>query len=235
MRKTRKKKKHVILRSSGLLILGVLLFAGGRALRRTAQLPSASDAPGQPGAWNVILVNAQNPIPEGFEVELAPVSGGHRFDARAAFHLEAMLEAARQEGLDPVICSSYRTREKQQTLYTNKVQQYIDEGYSAEEAEAQAARWVAPPDTSEHQLGLAVDIVASSYQRLDKKQEETAEQQWLMAHCHEYGFILRYPSDKSDITGIAYEPWHYRYVGAEAAKAIAEQGVCLEEYLAGLA
>ena len=113
MRKKQTYKRHVILRSSGLLIIGVLLLAGGRALRNGQALPDNS-ASNQAGAWNMILVNAQNPIPDGFETELADISGGHRVDARIASSLEAMLDAARQQGLDPVVCSSYRTRQKQQ-------------------------------------------------------------------------------------------------------------------------
>ena len=96
----------------------------------------------------------------------------------------------------------------------------------------QAAAWVARPGTSEHQAGLAVDIVDTAYQLLDKAQEDRPVQQWLMAHCAEYGFILRYPTGKSDLTGVNYEPWHYRYVGQEAAREIMDQGLCLEEYLA---
>lgn len=95
----------------------------------------------------------------------------------------------------------------------------------------EAARWVAPPGTSEHQTGLALDIVSADYQLLDEKQAETPEQQWLMEHCWEYGFVLRYPTDKSAVTGIGYEPWHYRYVGKEAAREMVRRGVCLEEYL----
>ena len=95
----------------------------------------------------------------------------------------------------------------------------------------EAARWEAPPGTSEHQTGLALDIVSARYQVLDSAQANTAEQQWLMAHCWEYGFILRYPADKTEITGIGYEPWHYRYVGRETAAAVHESGLCLEEYL----
>jgi len=97
--------------------------------------------------------------------------------------------------------------------------------------EAEAARWVAKPGTSEHQTGLALDIVAAGYQILDEEQEDTAEQKWLMENSWKYGFILRYPSEKSDITGIGYEPWHYRYVGKAAAADIYRTGVCLEEYL----
>ena len=101
----------------------------------------------------------------------------------------------------------------------------------AEEAEEQAARWVARPGTSEHETGLAVDIVDTDYQLLDEKQEQTPVQQWLMAHCAEYGFILRYSTEKSDCTGIGYEPWHYRYVGKKAAREITNQNITLEEYL----
>ena len=102
------------------------------------------------------------------------------------------------------------------------------EGAEAEEA---AAFWVAPPGASEHQTGLAVDIVDADYLELDEGQESTATQQWLMTHCTEYGFILRYPTDKSATTGIGYEPWHYRYVGKEAASAITQSSLCLEEWL----
>jgi D-alanyl-D-alanine carboxypeptidase len=141
------------------------------------------------------------------------------------------MDAARAEGLSPIICSSYRTIERQKTLFNNQVEKYVSRGYSRDEAEKEAAKWVAVPGTSEHHTGLAVDIVALSYQHLDEEQENTAEQQWLMKNAYKYGFILRYPSNKSDITGIGYEPWHYRYVGKEAAKEIYERDVCLEEYL----
>ena len=105
------------------------------------------------------------------------------------------------------------------------------QGCSREEAEEQAATMVALPGTSEHQLGLAVDIVDSEYQILESSQENTPVQRWLMEHCWEYGFILRYPKEKTQLTGIIYEPWHYRYVGKEAAKEIMNAGICLEEYL----
>ena len=129
------------------------------------------------------------------------------------------------------ICSSYRTQAKQTYLYNNKITRLRNAGYSKAAALEEAGRWVARPGTSEHQLGLALDIVSSSYQALTKKQEKTAEQKWLMEHCWEYGFILRYPSDKSEITGIGYEPWHYRYVGREVALDVRESGLCFEEYL----
>ncbi|RGU95855.1 D-alanyl-D-alanine carboxypeptidase family protein [Clostridium sp. AF15-17LB] len=182
-------------------------------------------------AWNLRLVNASHPIPESYPIDLTLLKNGQSVDSRIYRDLQDMMDAARSEGLSPLICSSYRTAEKQRSLYEAKVVSCMGQAGSREEAEEQAAVWVAPPGTSEHELGLAVDIVAESYQLLDKGQEETPEQKWLMEHCSEYGFVLRYPTDKSDMTGIGYEPWHYRYVGKEAAEEIMRQGICLEEYV----
>lgn len=184
--------------------------------------------------WQVLLVNPWNPLPEDFTVELQTLSNGMKVDKRIMGDLNAMLSACRKEGLRPVICSAYRTQATQERLYQNKISRLRYAGYSQEKAVQEAGRWVAVPGTSEHQTGLALDIVAASYQVLDRKQENTAEQKWLMEHCWEYGFILRYPSDKSEITGIGYEPWHYRYVGKETAAAVRDSGLCFEEYLASL-
>ena len=181
--------------------------------------------------WNLALVNKDHPIKENFHVDLIQLKNGQAIDARVYPDLQAMMDDARAAGLSPLICSSYRSTEKQTTLYNNQVNKYKKQGYSEEAAKAEAGRWVAVPGTSEHQIGLAVDIVSQNYQILDKRQENTAEQLWLMENCYQYGFILRYPSEKSDITGIGYEPWHYRYVGKEAAAEIMEEGKCLEEYL----
>ena len=181
--------------------------------------------------WQLLLVNPWNEIPEDYEVTLKALSDGHKVDERAYDDLMAMLQACRDAGLRPKICSSYRTMSKQTYLYNNKIARLRKAGYSKKAAEAEAGRWVARPGTSEHQLGLALDIVSQSYQALTKKQEKTAEQKWLMEHCWEYGFILRYPNDKSEITGIGYEPWHYRYVGVEVAQDIRKSGLCMEEYL----
>ena len=142
-----------------------------------------------------------------------------------------MLDACKAEGLSPLVCSSYRSQSKQEALYENKVERLVSQGWSREDAKVEAAKVVALPGTSEHQLGLAVDIVDLNHQLLDESQESTDVQQWLIAHSWEYGFILRYPNDKSEITGIIYEPGHYRYVGKDAAKEIHDAGVCLEEYL----
>lgn len=236
------------------VLLGLLLFGAGfalgtaraaaegsaelppAALRDADALPAEADLPAgqipEGDEWELQLVNAAHPLPEDFQVpELTALKGGHAIDSRAYPALQRMMDDCRAAGLEPLICSSYRTRDKQEELFRRKVRTLSKQGYPDEEAGVEAARWVARPGTSEHETGLAVDIVDTGYQMLDDRQEQTPVQQWLMDHCAEYGFILRYPTDKSGITGIDYEPWHYRYVGQAAAAAITEQGLCLEEYL----
>lgn len=196
----------------------------GEGEEATPVFPEAED-------WQILLVNPWNEMPEDYEITLKTLPDGNKVDERAYDNLTAMLEACREAGLRPKICSSYRTQSKQTYLYNNKIARLRNAGYSRKAAEAEAGRWVARPGTSEHQLGLAVDIVSQSYQALTRKQEQTKEQKWLMEHCWEYGFILRYPNDKSEITGIGYEPWHYRYVGRDVALDIRDSGLCMEEYL----
>ena len=177
------------------------------------------------------LVNYENTIPENWKVDLIYLNNGQAVDHRIYKDLMDMLQVAKKEGLNPLICSSYRTYEKQEDLYQNKVKKYLNQGYSKTEALDKAAFWIARPQTSEHQLGLAVDIVSLKNQRLDHQQENTAEQHWLIQNSWKYGFILRYPTNKNNITKVGYEPWHYRYVGKVHAKKIKELGVCLEEYI----
>ena len=181
--------------------------------------------------WELLLVNKNHKIPEGYSVELEEVEDGHQVDKRIAESLKQMLADARKEGLSPLICSSYRTNAKQQKLYNNKVKEYKRWGYNSEEAEEFASYWVAIPGTGEHETGLAVDIVSRDYQILDEKQEQTDVQKWLIEHSYKYGFTLRYPTDKKDITMINYEPWHYRYVGIDNATYMKEHDMCLEEYI----
>ena len=192
-------------------------------------------APDDTHVWNLTLVNPWNPLPEDHSISLKQVESGQAVDQRCAEALQAMMNDCRAAGLSPLICSSYRTQETQQGLYDAQVNAFLAQGYSRKEAESMAATIVALPGTSEHQLGLAVDIVDQNYQILESSQEDTPVQRWLMEHCWEYGFILRYPEEKSDLTGIIYEPWHYRYVGVEAAKVITQAGICLEEYVGATA
>ena len=194
-------------------------------------LPESPSLPTEDN-WALLLVNREHTLPDDYSVpELTQLRSGHAVDSRAYPALQAMMDDARSAGLQPVICSSYRTPGTQERLFEQEVQNWLDRGYTREEAMDKAAMWVARPGTSEHQTGLAVDIVDMSYQILDEQQERTPVQEWLMAHCAEYGFILRYPTDKSALTGIGYEPWHYRYVGIEAANEIMENRLCLEEYV----
>ena len=182
----------------------------------------------------MLLVNPWNEVPEGYVPDLDTVEDGYLIDRRASNALMRMIYDCRAAGNLPVICSAYRTHEYQDELYQNKIFRLVASGVAPWDAPAVAARSVAVPGTSEHQLGLAVDIIDETYVNLDRWQENTAVQQWLMAHCTDYGFILRYPNEKSDITGIIYEPWHYRFVGVSTAKAVAESGLCFEEYLNAL-
>lgn len=182
--------------------------------------------------WRLILVNAQHPMPQDYEMELTQLRNGHAIDSRVYPDLQAMMDACRAQGLSPLICSSYRNEAYQRTLYEEKVEELSADGLSDTEAQTAAAQIVAPPGASEHQTGLAVDIVDMEYQLLDPAQEDTPVGQWMRENSWRYGFILRYPSAHSACTGIDYEPWHYRYVGLDAAKEIYEQGLCLEEYLA---
>ncbi len=185
----------------------------------------------------LMLVNPWHLLPEGYEPQLAPAvstyqsNSGFQMDARCTEELHQMLDDCRMQGLQPYICSAYRTQDYQQMLFDNKIGRLIDEGVSPEDAPELAATTVALPGTSEHQLGLAVDLMDEGYPYLNEAQEWTETQRWLMTNSWRYGFILRYPNGTSDITGIIYEPWHYRYVGKEYAKIIYDLDITLEEYL----
>ena len=185
--------------------------------------------------WYLRLVNKDHPMTEADVPEVAIETvdaNGYQVDVRMMQDLEAMFADARAAGRNPMICSAFREWDMQVSLYENKIERVMqEEGLTQEEAAIKASTVVAKPGTSEHQVGLALDIVSSDYQELDEAQMETEDQKWLMENSWKYGFILRYPMDKSDITGIIFEPWHYRYVGKKAAKEITEQNITLEEYV----
>lgn len=178
-----------------------------------------------PEEWNLIVVNRWNELPEDYEVELTELSNGQMVDSRIYPYLQEMFDAARTEDVYPVVREGYRTAEEQQEILDDKIQSYINQGYSQAKAERTAKEWVALPGTSEHQLGIAVDINADK-----SKCSNEDVYEWLAENAYKYGFVLRYPPGKQKITGTSYEPWHYRYVGEEAAKEIYERGICLEEY-----
>lgn len=181
--------------------------------------------------WYLMLVNQSHPMEDGYVPELANIDDAHQVDARVLEPLQNMLKAASDEGYSLYVCSAYRSVDRQKELFNESMIDYVNQGMTYYEAAIETAKSIAWPGESEHATGLAMDIVSSDYAGLDEKQGETDDQKWLMEHCYEYGFILRYPKDKSEDTGIIYEPWHYRYVGVETALAIRDQGVTLEEYL----
>lgn len=178
-----------------------------------------------PEEWNLIVVNRWNELPEDYEVQLTELSNGQMVDSRIYPYLQEMFDAARTEDVYPVVREGYRTAEEQQEILDDKIQSYINQGYSQVKAERTAKEWVALPGTSEHQLGIAVDINADK-----SKCSNEDVYGWLAENAYKYGFVLRYPPGKQKITGTSYEPWHYRYVGEEATKEIYERGICLEEY-----
>ena len=176
--------------------------------------------------WNLILVNRNSYIPDDYKVELTELSNGEKVDSRIYPELQEMFNDARAQGYGLFVREGYRTQEEQQQLLDEKIEAYENEGKSKSEAKKLAEQWVAIPGTSEHQLGIAVDINADT-----TKSSSDDVYSWLAENAHKYGFIKRYPSDKTDITGVINEPWHYRYVGKEAALEIYSQGMCLEEYI----
>lgn len=152
-----------------------------------------------------------------------------QLDQRAAAAAREMFLAARQDGiLDLVLTSAYRSSDYQEGLFRKKLQ--ADPTYGSDPYAAPVS--VMPSGMSEHATGLALDVTSREHPQVEDTYADTPAGQWLLEHCKEYGFILRYPKDKEHLTGVVYEPWHYRYVGEEAARKIWEQGLCLEEYVA---
>lgn len=178
----------------------------------------------------IILVNPWNYVPEDYDPDLGSY-GYWQVTKDCADALTQMIDDCAKDGHTAVVVSAYRSHDYQANLFQNRIQRFINEGYGPEEAEEAAAMRVARPGTSEHQLGLAVDIVDVNYQNLNEKQETMPAQIWLMENCWRYGFILRYPNGSTEHTGIIYEPWHYRYVGTELATELQDSGLCLEQYL----
>jgi D-alanyl-D-alanine carboxypeptidase len=172
-----------------------------------------------------MVVNRNYRVPENYELEFITLSCGEKVEKRIYPDLQDMFDEALSEGVDLVVRSGYRSEEEQKALMINKINELRNDGLGRNEAKEKALRWVSMPGTSEHQLGFAVDINAENGTTDEKAYS------WLFENAYKYGFILRYPEDKSDITGISYEPWHFRYVGKKHAKEIYNQGLCLEEYV----
>ena len=186
-----------------------------------------------PDDWRLMLVNKQNPVPDGFEPSLESINGSLYADERIIDEIYAMVDAASSDGVDLMICSAYRSYDRQKTLFNNKINKLMKQGMTYLEAYRTGSMNVTVPGTSEHHIGLALDILTGSYTSMDDGFGDTDAGKWLAENAPDYGFILRYPQGKEEITGIVYEPWHFRYVGTEYSKYITEQGICLEEFLKG--
>lgn len=195
---------------------------------------SADLLAGDSDGWCLALVNESHPLDTSYEpAQLTQIDSERSVDSRIAESLQKMMDDGAEAGLSMYVTSAYRSYDRQREVFNTTMQDWIDQGYTPLNAYEETKKSVAVPGTSEHATGLAVDIISTEYEELDERQGDTDEQKWLMEHCWEYGFILRYPEDKADVTGIIYEPWHYRYVGEAAAKEITEKGITLEEYILG--
>lgn len=177
------------------------------------------------------LLNREYILKEELEMELTGIGDGHELDPLAAKEITRMVKDAKKDGVHINVTSAYRTYAKQAALFANKIERLEEEGYGHAAAVEKAGTVVAVPGTSEHQLGLTVDFVTNSYKKLDEGIRNTKEYQWIAKNGWKYGYVIRYPKEKSDLTGIISEPWHLRYVGIPAAKLISDQDICLEEFL----
>lgn len=177
--------------------------------------------------WNLKLVNYENSLPIDFKPNLSNIDSTRKFDSRAIGKLKQMINNMKKDNVKDIwIQSSYRSIEQQQIIFNKKVNEYINNGKSAKEAEMLTLKTINKPGTSEHNLGLAVDF---NYVNLNF--EKTKAFAWLKENAEDYGFILRYPKEKEQITKVNYEPWHWRYVGEVHAKKMNDEELCLEEYI----
>lgn len=210
---------------------GIVIGAGDDMTETTAEKENIDNA------WAMFLVNNQNPLPDDYDKRITVkkvYSNGDRdfeFDERAADYLINMFAAAKKDGINLTVNSSYRTIEYQQFNFDRSVRQRINNGMSYDEAVLDTEKEVAYPGKSEHNAGLSADIFSDEYVSFDDDGfKNTKAYAWLMENAADYGFILRYPEGKEAETGIIYEPWHYRFVGVYYAHKVQESGLCLEEY-----
>lgn len=186
----------------------------------------------------MILVNHHSAMPENYTFDTkecgSAASINKTLQTVACDAFLQMQAAAAADGVTVWMQSGYRSVSYQATLYKNKTQYYRNQGYDEAAAKEKAAAIVNPPGYSEHNCGLAADLNSPEHTALDEGFENTAAFRWLQEHAGEYGFILRYPKGKEDVTEITYEPWHWRYVGVENAARINASGLCFEEYIARL-
>ena len=241
IKKTKKRKRKINKRKVGGLILIILIIilliqipknrktekASTKESNQTETAPNGEKTKKEITDWRLTLANYENILPEDFTVEVSNIDETRQFDSRAIKYLNKMMNDMRKDGITNVwIQSAYRSVSRQKELYDNSVQKYIKKGKTKEEAERLTMEYINKPGSSDHNLGLAVDFndVNNDFEKLEGFK-------WLQKNAENYGFVLRYPKDKENITKIAYESWHWRYVGEEHAKAMNEKNMCLEEYV----
>lgn len=199
-------------------------------IEKTSDLPSGVKT----SDWNLLLVNGKHPLAKDYKPQLTEING-KQIDKRVLPHYEAMAAAAKKAGVPLVIVSAYRSPDYQEKIYQEQIKMYENQGKSEQEAKKETADYMTKPGTSEHHTGLSLDVLSQAYYEkggtLDGKFGETKGGKWLAQHCAEYGFIIRYPKEKEQITAIKYEPWHLRYVGKENAEYIMQHQLSLEEYI----
>lgn len=199
-----------------------------------SETPGNVDYPLDDASWKLICLNRNRYVGSAVEnqIDLSYVAGsGELMDSRAARAYEEMYDAAAEDGIYLTPCSGYRSYSTQKRLYNEFFYEYINQGYSESEAHDLTSKRRNPPGSSEHNIGICMDIICASS---SANFQNTKAYAWLTENAADYGFILRYPEDKVSVTGVKFEPWHWRYVGVENAAAIRNSGLCLEEYL-GLA
>lgn len=225
-RYTLKNIRRIVLIALVVILGSAILRTGGKFFKSSGNFLTERNRADISLGWNLILVNRDYAIPDNYELELTELSNGKKVDSRIYPDLQKMFDDARLSGLHLFVREGYRTWEEQQAIMDERIKEYKEEGYSKQEAKQLAEEYVAEPGTSEHQLGIAVDINADI-----SGSSSDAVYAWLDGNAYKYGFIKRYPSDKTGITGVNNEPWHYRYVGEEAAKEMKDKNLCLEEYI----
>lgn len=176
------------------------------------------------------IVNKQLPLDEDYSIETDYVQGSYELEVTAAYFCRLMIEAAKEDGIELKVLSAYRTVSYQKKLFERNVKRRMENGMSYDEAYADVSINIAPPGASEHNAGLAVDIVTMDDWDTYEGFEDTEEFAWLQENAADFGFVMRYLKEKEDITGYIYEPWHYRYLGVKYAKDVQNSGLCLEEY-----
>lgn len=186
--------------------------------------------------WKLRIVNKYNPLPEGFQVELEKINNSYSFDKRSINDLKNMINSANKDGINLFITSAYRSIDNQTILFNNNIKKLMNNNsMTKDEAILETSMNIAFPGTSEHNLALALDIVSNDWfiknDDLYEHFDQTKEYEWLNNNAHKFGFIERYPKNKTNITNIVYEPWHYRYVSTEHSIIIKEKNICLEEYI----